>query len=401
VLTRSIGVLNTWRAPNVTWQAQSNQPWLAVTASGTTGSPLQLTANAGGLADGQYSAQVTVSSSDSSIVNQEVIRVGLTVGSADPQPLIDITGVSAINVVPSPVEPWVFIGGGNAGSSLYVYDSNSGALLHTYSTPFTNVSGLAISGDGLTVFVLETTSYSTQTVWVLDAATGAVQTSYALSSTAPYQTLAYARPDGHAVLLSVVGGVAIDLATGHSFVASMNGPGVSVRADQRMVYMQDTGGSPSTISVYEMRYSNLSGVGLLFQQVASETDYMVPRSNGQDIALSFDGTALYVANGAPYRFDVLDPVTLQQTGNLPGVAYPGNVETCWNGLVATGAQSESNNSGDSIWVYDANGVQQSLMYSGNDNMTARSLRFSGDGTRLINASGDANLIRIQEAPAAP
>jgi hypothetical protein len=34
-------------------------------------------------------------------------------------------------------------------------------------------------------------------------------------------------------------------------------------------------------------------------------------------------------------------------------------------------------------------------------MIPDSLKFSGDGTRLINASGDANLIRIQEAPPAP
>ena len=343
-----------------------------------------------------------MSSADSSIVNQEVIRVGFTVGSTDPQALIDITGVTATNVVASPVEPWVFVGSGIAASSLYVYDTNTGALLHTYSASIhSNVSALAISGDGLTLFVLDASSSTTATIWVLDAATGTVQTSYAAAASFLLPTLAYARPDGHAVLMNVLGGTVIDLATGNSFAAGMDGPEVSVRADQRMVYMQDTGYSPSTISVYEMRYSNLSGVGLIFQQVESGTNYMEPRSNGQDIALSFDGSSLYVANGAPYEFDVLDPVTLLVTRSLPGVAYPGNVETCWNGLVATGSQSEINMAGDSIWVYDAHGVQQALLYSGNDSMTPGSLKFSGDGTRLIDASGATNLIRIQEAPAAP
>jgi hypothetical protein len=95
---------------------------------------------------------------------------------------------------------------------------------------------------------------------------------------------------------------------------------------------------------------------------------------------------------------VLDPVTLLITRTLPGVAYPGNVETCWNGLVATGSQSDAANS---IWVYNSTGLQQALLNSGNDNMIPNSLKFSGDGTRLVNASGDADLIRIQEAPAPP
>ena len=61
VLTRSVTVSNSWEATGVNWQAQSDQGWLTVTASGTTGTPLVLTASPTGLTAGQYTAHVTIS----------------------------------------------------------------------------------------------------------------------------------------------------------------------------------------------------------------------------------------------------------------------------------------------------------------------------------------------------
>jgi hypothetical protein len=78
---------------------------------------------------------------------------------------------------------------------------------------------------------------------------------------------------------------------------------------------------------------------------------------------------------------------------LPGEGGPSNVETSWNGLLAAGASVVS---GDDLWVYDAAGVERARLDSGTGTLHSDTVKFSGDGTRIV--SGSSVGLRIQNAP---
>jgi WD40 repeat protein len=356
-----------------------------------------LTANPTSLSAGQYFARVTVSSPDASVGNQEVIRVGLTVGSTNPPAMVTASpGVSARTVVTNPVEPEAFAA---IGSSISVYNTYSGALLRTFSGSSNTILALTISDDGQKLYVLQNASAG-RDILALNAATGAVEATYHIDSTFYDPGIQYIRPDTRPVLLSTVSADAFDLTTGTRYPQQVEGPGIAVSPDQRHIYTHNTGISASTIKSYLARFSTLNNLGLQITEVGNDFfDHInTSRGNGQDIALSADGTTLFSAAGAPYQFDVLEAATLRTTGAFPGDAYPNNVEVSWNGLVAAGSTSTSNPQGN-IWVYNQTGTLLSRLSSGDDALAQRALRFSGDGTRIVSPATAG--IRFQAAPNPP
>jgi hypothetical protein len=98
----------------------------SLTGSGVTGGSLVLTANPAGLPLGATQfANVTITSPDATVENQQTIRVGLFLSNTVPVS----TGVVIVanNLPTSPVEPIVAIGANS--TSVGIYDVNSGALL--------------------------------------------------------------------------------------------------------------------------------------------------------------------------------------------------------------------------------------------------------------------------------
>jgi hypothetical protein len=402
VLTRTLNVANTWGISAVPWQASADQSWLIVTPSGTTGSPLQLTANPGALAPGQYIANVTVSSTAPGVTNQETVRVGLTVGATDPTASIDVPNSTTTNlIVPGPVEPVVFVNSGtrlsvSSTTALSVYDVNSGALLRSFNSPFANVTGMAVSGDGLTLYVLESTG-SGGTLWVLDPTSGAVQTSYALTTTFSAGALAYLRPDAHPVIVNAATGDAFDLAAGSHFDFPIAGPFFAVGPSQQILYtMNDV--EPSTVTEYSVVYSTLPGVGLGITQTAVNNGALYAPAAGTDLAVSADGSEVFVASGSPPDFGVLNGTTLlaQATLGPSNAYYPNNAATSWNGLFAGGINLNPFSLPGDILVFNAAGTQIGSLQSGMNQLYPAALRFSGDGARLISGSGTG--LRIQSAP---
>lgn len=419
VLTRTLNVANTWGVTGVHWQTQSDQTWLTATTSGTTGAPLVLTANPTGLAPGQYTAHVTITSPDTGVSNQETVRVGLTVGSTDPAALISLPSVSALVSVANPVEPVIYVTSGMVAAPVYVYDVNTGALVNTFSGAFNQVGALAISDDGQTLYVADNGG-SEWYIRVLNASSGVAQTSYPLPNASDLPgaigspQLAYARPDAHPLILSPWSGNAFDLGTSASYpidiTSGANGvarPFLTVSADQTMLYAISTGLSPAQVGADSLVYSTLPSVGLIVTQTAFNSGAFTPLSNGQDIAVSPDGKRVYTASGAPYVFEVFNSATLAIQSSLAGDPYPNNIVTSWNGLVAAGSSSALDAAGD-IWIYDSSGNLVTRMSS--DSVTSstvfhalaqRSLLFSGDGARLASMSQSAAGLRIQAVPPPP
>lgn len=405
VLSRTLSVRNTYGLAGVHWTAtpDSGQSWLSATPSGLTGDPLTLTADPTGLSPGQYNAHVRVASADAGTLTQ-LVYVGLTVGSSDPAQ-VDFSSTAAA-VLANPVQPWVYVLNDGARTSIDVYDTNTGIKLKTFSGTFTSATALAISEDGNTLYVLEPDNGSNGNgdIRVLSAFDGSYQQQiYPLTRNLDPSTgavLQYARPDGHPVVISPATGEAFEAFNGNHI--SLSGSSgllgalvTAISGDRQMLYTEETGVSPTTIYAYHLDYSDANTARLLVTPVASNTGTDDSRSNGQDLAVSADGTKVYVAAGAPYRFDILDAATLTLTGSLAGDPYPDNVQTCWNGLLAGGADDSANTMGD-IWIYDNAGNLRGQLDSGTDRLFPNRLTFSGDCTRIVTGSGSG--VRIQSMP---
>lgn len=347
-----------------------------------------------------------MTSSDAGVLNEQQVYVGLTVGSSDPAQ-VDVTSVMAAVVLANPVQPWVYVLNEGARNSIDVYDTSTGSKLKTFSGTFTSASALAISEDGNTLYVLEPANGSNGNgdVRVLSAFDGSYQLqTYTLQNRSLDPTTAavlqYARPDAHPVLIIPTTGEAFETLNGNhislpSSSGFLGGLVAAVISDYRMLYTLETGVTPATTYSYRLDYSNANTTRLLVTPLTMNTGASDLRGSAQDIAVSADGAKVYVAAGAPYRFDILDPATLTWTGSLVGDAFPDNVETCWNGLLAGGADDSSNAMGD-IWIYDNAGSLRGRLHSGTDRLFPSRLSFSGDCTRIVTGSGSG--VRIQSVP---
>jgi hypothetical protein len=344
-----------------------------------------LTANPTGLAPGQYFADVSVISTDPLVVNNppERVRVGFAVRAADAPPQVDLPGVLAPMTAANPVEPEVFV---IAGTAVSVYDIYSGTLLRTLPATAGTPQALAMSADGQSLYVAENLPSSAR-IDEVDPVSGAFRRMFSLDRQIGLGfAMAHARPDGHALLLTTYD--TFDVATGPSFPDSVvdGATSIAVSSNQRYVYIQNGGQSDRMIERYELRYSSFNRLRarLLATNTGNEVNYA--RANVGDIALSADDAVLHLANGYPYWFDRLAADTLLLLAPpLAGAPYPDNVETCWNGLVAAGADASQEPLGD-IWIYDATGAERARLNSGNDALFRQSVRFSGDCTRLVSAS---------------
>ncbi len=399
VLTRSVTVHSSIDRANVPWSASSNQSWLTVTASGVTGEQIALSADPTGLsADTTHFATVTITSSDSTVENEQAIRVGLFINSAAPQ---DVSVFDdARFIAASPVEPIVFANAG--GSSVIGYNVFTGGVDRTFSNAVANGGVMVVSEDGRRLFVYDTTNLR---VTELNAATGAFVRHYADGS---YPTggrvggLTFFRPDGYEVLVTPSSymyelpsgtGYQVENYRAASFAASL-----TPSHDHRYLV-------PDFATVHRLKRSALNGGEM--RATLSVSAGTAQGREGQ-ACISADGMMLYTASGAPYNFPGTSMVTGQVTQVLPADAYPNSIQCLWNGAIVGGIDGYYRTY--DVWIYDGTtGLQLANVSSSEGTGAYRSLlergiAVSGDATRMITLSGagpySADLqMRLQSIPA--
>jgi hypothetical protein len=388
VLERTVRVYDSWDSTATQWQASDDQPWLTVTPSGNAGGNLVLSADPAGLADGQYTAMVTITSNTARVVNEQTIRVGFTVRSSDPTPLTDEAVAASILAV-NPVDPEVYVC--TSFDRLTAYDIYTGAFLRIY--PVTNCGGLLVSGDGRRLFIQRHTGSSVM-VDAMDPASGSIHATYDLNTTRLEQ-MSYVRPDAHPLLIS--NGDTTDLLTGERVPQGLvTSAPFGVARNQRTIYTRDVF-SFRPIQAIGVRYSAIVNNPVVFGPFTTNTGQAPTEERGSvsDLALSSDDDKVFVAASPPVgQFDVLDAADLTFSGTLPGAGGSSNAETSWNGLLAAGASVIS---GDDMWVYDSAGAERARLDSGTGSLYNDTVKFSGDGTRIV--SGSTEGLRIQNAPA--
>lgn len=388
VLTRSLKVSDNFGG-SLTWTATSDSPWLTVTPSGTTGgaSTLTLTANTAALTPSSLSyATVTVSTSTPG-VDAAVIRVGLWK---------DATGLPAMTkltqnyqeVTADKIRPYIYAHSG--GTSIDIYHAYTATKIGTLAAVGSALGRMSVSPDGSRLYALDTAS---GTLKVVDLTTTAVS-SWKLDRGVGARTSVLAiRPNGVEVVL-VGDGTAY--AAGRSLGSAIAGT-LTASSDGRKVFAQDTGYSPASVGAFDVDYSEMSG-GVLMVKRTAGAGFINNSSNGQDIAVSGDGTRLYTASGAPYRCLWVDPTNLSFVGSLPGGdAYPTNVEVTSDGRVICGISGLSSSSAD-FWVHSAAGALLGSFKLGGGGPKTGQLVVTPDGLVMAALSGAPALVFVPIGP---
>jgi len=389
VLTRSLKVVSTLGLATVPWTAHADQSWLSVTTNGVTGGDLVLTADPSGLAgDQEYLANVTVTSSDASVLNTQTVRVGLYIGSTDP---VDASIAAAIpNVAANPVEPYLYTNQGDA--DITVYDVYSGALLRTFAGAVAQAGHMTVSSDGRILFVDDLANLF---VVSLDAETGARIRTY--NWFVPESTgMSYLRPSGHPILVTSEGTI-YDVETGSPFSARAHSFGAAaVDPYSRFLYFQVAGTSSADVTQYSIRYSALSSDPINVS-IARQMSY---GGSGQDICASADGLRVYPVAGNQDSFAAFDTADLLQAQTLP--VTPGiHTNSCacgWNGIFAGGANTHVEPI--ELWLFRPDGsylTSFGLHPSTFNSVVRRTLVLSGDNTRLIGTT-DVPSLDFRSAP---
>lgn len=389
VLSRTLSVTSSIDRTNIPWTAVSNQSWLSVTGSGTTGGQLNLSANSAGLAAGNtYFAEVTISSTNKQVENQEKVRVGLTVLAENPNDKnIDvkttrehtdfIAGYVPFGLVASPVEPLVFI---NLDNQIKAYNVFTGAVVRTFAQ-LSQARSMTISDDGKSLYVYDAGNYE---VLELDSITGNVLHRYSAPNAGwlygEYPAPAYLRPDARPILVGA-GDRIYDLETRTAIDDTQAhrpySPGLSTKNPDWLVL---SGGS-----IYQYEYSALGeGSGRLHGNWIMTNYAEQPE---RQACVNSEAKWLYRAGGASNQlpgFGISNPDDDQSL--ITGGGYPNSMVCGWNGVVAGGANDYYG--ATDVYVYDGKTgtnllITSSSTETGYRSLFNRGLALSGDNQRLV------------------
>jgi hypothetical protein len=332
-------------------------------------------------------ANVTVTSSDPTVENQQTIRVGLFLSTTAPSPTA--LSIAATNLATSPVEPIVALSDG--GTSIGIYNVYSGSLLRTLSSVAAAAGPLVFSEDGRSLFIYDTTNFRVNQV---DSGSGAAIANYSAAQVVTFgaagNAITVVHPNGYAMLVTPVG-LYYDLTSGAQYTDNTNGStdwlssafSFAISPDQSLLAAQDG----TTIRISR---SSLNGGKFVTQTgaVVPQVNVVENSSNGQS-CFSTTGDRIYTASGAPYDFPATSVATSQVIQTLPGSNYPDAIQCVWNGLVIGGIDGYYQ--ADDIFVYfGMTGVSLGQLSSNGPSsayrdLLSRGLAVSADGTMLISA----------------
>lgn len=380
-LTRTLRVFNSFDRTDLQLQASPNVSWLH--ASAPDGNSIVLSVDPSELAtlaaDQTHIGTVEVNSTTALIASQEFITVGVWRGSVDPPAEVTITS-DALYLAAHPVKPEIFA---NTGTSIEVYNAYTGALVRTI--PAAALGPMTFRSEGHPLYIGDG---ATGKLWMVDPESGTVQLSAQTSTSNnpnAILSMAYARPDARPILFSGWTGEAFDANNGDKLPGDIHGQGQIVTSkDGRRVYVQTAGLSPTPMSLTHVHYSMLNSLGFVVGDTVDWSGHFdnvyVSPGNGEDLAITEDDAYVYRANGAPYGFGVIDPLTLVGQIFLPATAYPAAVECGWRGY-CFGTAGPTNTQQD-VWIYDANQQYVGGMNLGSQSLYLGGIVFSPDDSRV-------------------
>jgi hypothetical protein len=347
-LTGSLQILDSF-GRQVAWTASSDSAWLTVTQSGTTAGAgtLDLSADPQSLPVGKLShATIKVSAVEPGI-EPTFIRVALW---KDTKALTETVRLpmDVKALVADPIRPYVYVHEGRG--VVDVYNVHTARLVRRLAGLGHEIGSMAVAPDGQRLYVVDGRS---STVQVIDLSTMEHKASWtAERSLNAFEPMAVVRPNGADLLL--VGSRAFDDQGVERPGLQFGGAALAVSNDGRRLFTHNARTSPSTVTAYSLDSSAVAGAQLVAIRSAEATGIQ-GAANGKDVAISPDGTSLYLASGAPYRCLRADSRSLAFVGSLSGGShYPNNVEVAADGKIICGAAQPAG--GMQFWVHAPSGA---------------------------------------------
>ncbi|WP_394481075.1 hypothetical protein [Roseateles sp. LYH14W] len=384
------------------WSASSDAPWLRVTASGSAGGTLALTADDAGLAEGQYVATVTVRSDNTRITQPQALSVGLYVtrsARATTTPGRPATSpYEGLLLVNDPVRAQFYTAQRGIVTARHFY---SGAVLATWTVAPSgsgdpgHIRSLAVSDDGRELYALEGSS---QKVHVIDLVRSQIDRSFSTADLIDSGgALTYFRLNGRGLLLAQRGassGISIGISpllnpqTGAKEGAlTLDGAGFNQLAvvpsqDGRYLYASREIGA--TRELLQVRPA-LNSKGTLFSRTATRDGFGILQPmpgggvfNGLNVLQSVGDTL--VAAASPVRDAMAATSSHPRTHVLLG--GDGRVLVSTNPIYAA--------AGDDLWLFTSSGTLQARwkdgLYGNSVFLpfdTAMPARISSDGLRAV------------------
>lgn len=374
------------------WTATSDKAWLTVTGSGTAGGNLSLSANPASLgADSLSIATVTVSSTDTTVAEKLTLKVGLWKGSTTPSATVTKAGTAYTHVAADTIRPYVYLNTGS--SSIDVFNAYTGAKVQTIAAVGNALGTMVVSGDGQRLFAVDEGFKRIAVVNLASMAKTGVITASGPTDNG-YQLIA---PRVTGVELLVAGDRTTYRVSDGKQIGDGTGPQYNMAAALAgsRIYDINSGLSPSGGGYYATDYTTVDGGKFLAQFVAGAE----MGSNGQDIAVSLDGSTVYSASGSPYQFNTFSGVDMSVIGHLPeGDAYPDNIEVGSDGRVAGGISGWY--STYDIWLYSSSGsvVGRYKVAGYARSLLSKQLVFTGDALMLVTLTDDPRLVFVPVGP---
>lgn len=375
-LAAEIFVSDTQGLNTIDWTASCDKPWITYTVSGTTDESLAIEADPAGLTHNQvHRATVTVSSNDPTIQNSQTIEIGLWISSSDTNNLT--LRSSSTHMQPDPIRPYLYLHDG--GDQINIRNTYTGNVVSTIDLPDSQLGSMITSHDGKTLFVFDEFNH---TLVSIDLDTHTKSTDW--YSVVNVMSLAYMRPEGIPTVFASTGttlfGYPIGSQTRISTYIDLHDY-IDTSLSNNLICGTETGLSPNSVSCYRVNLAyNNNNLGFSLTNVFAGNI----GSYGRDIAVSPDGSKVYVASGSPYIFSVIR-ITNEGTSiyQLNGSSYPNNVDVADSGAFVGGVSTYSGST--DIWTYDENNTPLNSFRLTNDDNTLedRQLYWSGDGNRIF------------------
>jgi hypothetical protein len=371
------------------WSASSDRAWLSVTAGGRTpggAGTLILSANPAALPDDQVSyATVTLASSAAGVIAPETIRVALWKGTVTPQAKLTVAQAYT-NVVTDPIRPFAYLH--NSAASIDVYNVYTGIKIATLASLGAALGDMAISPNGDTLYVFDTTN---RNIVLVDLASLAKRGSWPLATSVDKSTRMLAmRPNGVNIVVTSTNGSYL-ASTGASLGGPRLGGEIGASGDSRRLFVNSS-------SAYSVDYSEMLGGMLVFARYASLAPSTSQGSAGA-VSANLDGTRVYTANGAPYRCTGYSGDNGSEIGFLPGGdAYPNNVKVASDGRIFCGIFGWYSSA--DVWVHRPDGsLQTSFKFAGYAQaLLTRQMAVSGDALMMVALTDDPRLVFVPVGP---
>ena len=369
--------------------ATSSATWLV---AGVNGNKLTLTADPTPLgADTLNIATVTLTPNDPDAKAPEPIRVALWKGTLTPTANLTLP-LPYTTVIADPSRPYAYAH--NGGAYIDVYNLYSGQKVITITGLAASLGDMVTGANGDFLYVL---NLSNRTLTGIDLNTFAVVSQLPVAADKATR-LKIIRPNGVEVLLLSDGAAYLTSSGARLAALPLTAGGIAASGDGKLVVQQGENSAAVPVTSVSVDYASLGG-GMLYPAKIPAASHAGGGGQGQDIAVSADGTRIYSASATPKLCAIASPLDLGLLGYLAaGDGTPNNIELGSDGRIYCGAASRATVS--DVWMYDTTGklLNQFKLAAGTRQLLPRQMALSGDGLLLIGITDDGATTIVPVGP---